>query len=180
MKHDGQNHRRLSLGAAVCLGLVFTAWAAPILPTRPGPQLSDEHLCVRGIKKVSIEILGMPESLDNEIARRRMTRHFGRALMKYGFEVDEKVTTPRLRLQYWTATDLDDPDSVALTTLIGVNQKVTVHRLEQALVLPCASFVQTAICRRADLQEMMIQEVGRATAVLGKVVSDVSASGDTR
>ena len=135
---------------------------------------------MRGMKTVSIEILRMPKSLDTEIARRKVKRHFHQALVKHGFEVDQKVTTPRLNLQYWTAIDPSDPGSVALTTLIGVYQKVTVHRLQQDMVLPGASIVQTAIGPRSQLADMLIQEVRRGTVLLAEVVSAASAPGVAR
>ncbi len=173
MTHHGRNLRRLAMGTVVCLGLVFAAWATPILPA--GQRLPDELLCVRGIENVSIEILRMPMSLNTGSARRKVKHHFRQALENHGFRVDENVTTPRLKLQYWTAVDHNDPDSVALTTIIGVYQKVTVHRIEQDLVLPGASIVQTAIGPRSQLDDMLIQEVGRATVLLAQVVEATAA-----
>lgn len=151
----------------VAAGVVM---AAPILPRKP--QLPDEVRCLTGLKRVSIAIDPLPQELvAAKVGADRLQAVLREELVRAGFEVVDENITPRLIVQCFTVVDPANPETIGVTTLLGVNQEVLLKRLDQEMTLPVATVVTTAMGKRSDLPRVAESEVRRVVSMLETFVA---------
>lgn len=156
----------------ILLVTAATACAAPFVPGRA--RVPDEMRCLADIRTVRAVIDQLPPQAAEAAVGTRMTEAFRDALETAGFTVVTGEGTPRLALQFFTGTDGDHADLLALTTIIAVHQEVELRRLGQPMTLPVASIVTSALGERGDLEDLMLQQTKAATRLLHSYVTRAS------
>lgn len=156
----------LSVGAALLVVTAIVA-AAPIIGQKR--ELPDEVRCLRDLDTVSIDIQEIHFALDDTGMRKRLFTTFQRELERRGIAVDQQVGAPRLVIQYQIARDPQGaPESVALTTMIAVHQRVRLLRLDEQVTVPVASVLTTSMGPRRDLEKLMLRETEAAVRLLAR------------
>ncbi len=155
-----------AVGAGLLVVTAIVA-AAPIIGEKR--MLPDEVRCLRDLKTVSIEIKEIHFPLADRGVRKRLFATFKRELERRGIAVDQQINAPRLVIQYQIASDPQGaPESVALTTMIGVHRRVNLLSLDERLTVPVVSVLTTSMGSRGDLENLMLRETEATVRLLAR------------
>jgi len=154
------NRRTTSIVLCFLSGLA-TAWcvfAGPMLPSED--RVPDEALSLAGLRQFKIEVSATPDVLARRgITTDKLKSMFHRRLENTGLMIREDGDVPRLVLTVFDATDIHQPESVALSVVIAVHHPVYLKRMKREMTVPTVSMGKMGLTtkQKADgaLQELI-------------------------
>lgn len=162
------NRSSTCMMVSIALVAAFAAsWlvAAPVRPRKM--DIPDEERCLAGIDSLSINAeFYSPLIPAVGVEKESVVRQITQILSDANFEVRNDELAPRATIQFFTATSKDVPDAIALTTILAVNQGVTIKRLNDDMILPVSQIVTTAVCKKENLAVTVERETKNATQLM--------------
>jgi hypothetical protein len=147
----------------------------PILPRQR--ELSDQALTLADLKRVRIDITPLAEVLKkNRVKITKLENIMRDELARVEVTVGDDRELPRINLTVLGASDPDVADAVGLTIVLMVNQRATVHRLEQTFDdVPTATLLEHAMAQTDQVAGAVERELLDAMWLLRTLIRQASA-----
>ncbi|MAE66946.1 MAG: hypothetical protein CMJ18_22025 [Phycisphaeraceae bacterium] len=147
-RHDpDRTSQRYAVGACALLVGAAAVLAGPMLKRK----LPDEVRCLNGLETISLVLEPLPRHVLDNTTKESVDRVLRAALTKERFVVDDRIELPRLVVQFYDAVDESAPDTVGVTIVFSIHQRVHIHRLGQDMQLPVSTMVGTILDHKDDL-----------------------------
>jgi hypothetical protein len=153
------------VSAAVATLAAVWSHAGPLLPEQPSPP--EEALSLSKVTQFQLDpILLSPLLKDAAVNARPLARKLRGQLRRQGIELADNPALPRLVLTILTDTDPDQPESVALTIIMAVHQRVRIDRINRSLSVPTATTGNTRLTTKRSLSSAVERGMQNAVGTL--------------
>ena len=163
--------------AHVCVALVLliaaAVPAAPILSAKR--KIADHHRSLSGLIEVSVHVWDLQNRVKGLGIRKTKTEQFLREQLEdSGFKIVTDTEAPRCILRIVTNVDERFPDAVSVGTMLEIEQRVTVHRVQEDLTVATAVIVDVFLTHRNDAWKDVQKRITLCVAYLANTVGRAS------
>ena len=148
--------------------------AGPILGKKR--KIADEHKSLAGLTQMRMHVAPVPTRFkDLGVRRARLETFLQQELEESGFKIVTDTKAPRCILRIVVKVDERFPDVVCMGTLLEIEQRVKVHRVERDLKLATAALIDVFMTRKADASKDLKSKITLSVAHLANMVGTASA-----
>ena len=164
--------------AHICVALVLVIAAAlpaaPILSTKQ--NITDDYMSVADLRELRVHVFPLRARFkDLGVRRAKLETLLQQELEESGFKIVTDTKAPRCVLRIVVKVDERFPDVVCMGTLLEIEQRVKVHRVERDLKLATAALIDVFMTRKADASKDLKSKITLSVAHLANMVGTASA-----
>ena len=168
---------RCALVPTVLVILIAAALpAAPILGKKR--MIPDDQKSLAGLREVRVHVSPLRSVLKSlDVRKAKIEALFRQELEASGFKIVTDTAAPRCVLRVVGQKDDRFPDAVSIITVIEIEQRVTVHRIEQDLTFATATFMDVFLAHKSEVSKTVKQKIPSSVAFLAKATGSATYGG---
>ena len=168
--------RAATIAATVCLiGLV--AWAGPF--ARSPTKISDTDRSLARIKRIELIVDPLPRQIhDVRLSVETIRKSIANDLRDAGYEIVTAEDAPKLGVLVSAVTDPKVPGGIAFTINMVLNQRATIERLDESLLVPTHAQVILGLEAKQNLRGAVKTTIDQMTDRWIRIVRVATANRD--